>query len=87
MVPTLRHGDLVVVRRAAAARPADVVLARFRALPDRLVVKRVVRREDDGWWLRSDNPFAGGDSDSNGLADIVGVVLWKLHPGRPHRVR
>src|SRR5690348_13533962 len=56
MVPTLRHGDVVVVRRGVDARAGDVVLAKFRALPDRLVVKRAVRRQEDGWWLRSDNP-------------------------------
>lgn len=87
MVPTLRHGDLVVVRRADHAQLGDVVLARFRTLPDRFVVKRVVRRAADGWWLRSDNPFAGGDSDSLGAADILGLVLWRLRPGRPRRVR
>lgn len=87
MVPTLRHGDVLVVRRAGDARIGDVVLAKFRALPDRFVVKRVVRREGGGWWLRSDNPFAGGDSDSNGVADVVGVVLWRLRPGCPRRVR
>jgi phage repressor protein C with HTH and peptisase S24 domain len=87
MVPTLHHGDVIAVRRAQAARTGDVVLARFRAVPDRLVVKRVVRAQDGGWWLASDNPFAGGDSESNGVADVVGRVVWKLQPGRPRRVR
>ena len=44
MVPTLRHGDALLVRRGGRAiRPGDVVVARFRARPDLLVVKRAVR--------------------------------------------
>ena len=90
MVPTLRHGDRVVARRLAddtAVRPGDVVLARFRDLPDRLVVKRAVRREDGGWWVASDNPFAGGDSTAHGAAQVTAVVRWHVSPGRPRRVR
>lgn len=99
MVPTLRHGDAVLVvilrdtarvgagRGAARVRAGDVVVARFRELPDRLVVKRAVRPVDGGWWLASDNPFAGGDSDSHGVADVAGRVLLRLSPGCPSRVR
>jgi phage repressor protein C with HTH and peptisase S24 domain len=87
MVPTLRHGDTVLVRHGAPVRPDDVVLATFRALPDRLVLKRAVRRQDDGWWLASDNPFAGGDSDTHGVADVHARVRLRIAPGRPRRVR
>lgn len=89
MVPTLRHGDVVlvrVVRDPARVRAGDVVVGRFRALPDRLVVKRAVRPVDGGWWLASENPFAGGDSDSHGVADVAGRVLLRLSPGFPARV-
>jgi len=55
MVPTLYDGDVIVVRHGAPIRPGDVVLARFRSLPDRFVVKRVERSDGDGWALRSDN--------------------------------
>lgn len=94
MVPTLRHGDRVVARRLAenppddgAVRAGDVVLARFRDVPDLLVVKRAVRRSHDGWWVASDNPFAGGDSGSHGVADVTAVVRWRVARGRPSRVR
>ena len=78
MTPALRHGDTVVVRHGAPVRPGDIVLARFRALPDLLVLKRAVRRHEDGWWLASDNPFAGGDSASHGVAEVEARVLVRL---------
>jgi phage repressor protein C with HTH and peptisase S24 domain len=87
MVPTLRSGDLVLVRHRAEIRSGDVVLARFRELPDRLVLKRAVRREGDGWWLASDNPFAGGDSTAHGVADVTARVWLRLARGRLHLVR
>jgi phage repressor protein C with HTH and peptisase S24 domain len=87
MVPTLRPGDVVIVRHGARVRPGDVVLARFRDLPDRLVLKRAVRPEAGGWWLASDNTFAGGDSDSHGVADVLARVVLRVRPGRPRRIR
>jgi phage repressor protein C with HTH and peptisase S24 domain len=86
MVPTMRHGDTVLVRHGARIRPGDVVLATFRALPDRLVLKRAVRRQDGGWWLASDNSFAGGDSETHGVADIEARVVLRLVGGRPRRL-
>ena len=87
MVPTLGHGDVVIVRHGARVRAGDVVLARFRSLPDRLVVKRVARVEADGWWLASDNSFAAGDSETHGVADVLGRVVVRIRPGRPRRIR
>ena len=87
MVPTLRPGDVVIVRHGARVRPGDVVLARFPDRPDRLVLKRAVRPETGGWWLASDNTFAGGDSETHGIAEVLGRVVLKLRPGRPRRVR
>jgi phage repressor protein C with HTH and peptisase S24 domain len=90
MVPTLRHGDVVVVWHGRQVRPGDVVLARFRSLPDRFVVKRAERPDGDGWLLRSDNDAAGGDSRSHGVADVLGRVVLRFPGGRvlpPHRVR
>jgi phage repressor protein C with HTH and peptisase S24 domain len=87
MVPTLHDGDTVLVRRATRVRPGDVVLARFRALPDRLVVKRAAREVDGGWWLSSDNTFAGGDSATYGTADVHGRVVLRVRNGIPRRVR
>jgi phage repressor protein C with HTH and peptisase S24 domain len=87
MSPTLRHGDVLVVRHGARIRAGDVVLARFRDRPDLLVLKRAVRPVDGGWWLASDNTFAGGDSETHGPADVLARVTWRLRPGGPRRVR
>jgi phage repressor protein C with HTH and peptisase S24 domain len=83
MVPTLRDGDVVIVRHGAGIVPGDLVLATFRAMPDRLVLKRAVREQDGGWWLASDNPGAGGDSTSNGVADVHARVGWLVRGGVP----
>ena len=85
MVPTLFDADLVLVRRRARVRPSDVIVGRYRSMPDRRVVKRVVRRAGDGWWLGSDNPGAGGGSEAHGVADVEGRVVlrlsrWRLMP-------
>jgi phage repressor protein C with HTH and peptisase S24 domain len=86
MVPTLRPGDVLLVRHDVAVRPGDLVLARYRSLPDRLVVKRAVRAADGGWWLASDNTYAGGDSAAHGVADVQAKVVLRLRPGLPRRV-
>lgn len=89
MVPALRHGDRVLVRHGAQIRAGDVVLARFRTMPERLVLKRAVRPQDGGWWLASENSFAGGDSEVHGVADVIAKVSWVFGPGTrvPRRVR
>ena len=86
MLPTLRAGDLLLADRAAPPRPGDLVLARWSGSP--LVVKRLLRREADGWWVERDNPAVGVDSWSSGAVapdDLVAVVRVRLwpRPGRP----
>jgi phage repressor protein C with HTH and peptisase S24 domain len=88
MSPTLRDGDVVVVRHGAEIRPGDVVLARFRDLPGRAVLKRVASRSGDGWWLVSDNSAAGGDSTAHGVADVQARVVLRWRRGSwPRRVK
>ena len=89
MVPTMRHGDRVLVRHGAPIRPRDVVLARFRSMPDRLVLKRAVHSVDGGWWLASDNQLAGGDSAAHGVADVEArvVLVLPVKHRLPRRVR
>jgi phage repressor protein C with HTH and peptisase S24 domain len=81
MTPTLRQGDAVLARRGGRSpRPGDVVVGRFRSRPDLLVVKRVVRREGDGWWLEGDNELVADDSRRYGVADVTARVLLQWWP-------
>jgi phage repressor protein C with HTH and peptisase S24 domain len=82
MVPTLRHGDAVLIRSGVAVRPGDVVIGRFRSRPDLLVVKRAIRPHDGGWWLESDNSLVTDDSRAYGAADVLGRVVFRYLPLR-----
>ncbi len=88
MAPTVRHGDRLLVRRVAdpTGTPVGaVVLARFPARPELLVVKRVVRVVPGGHWVQGDNPVVTDDSRAFGTAVVVGRVLARLSP-RPGRL-
>jgi phage repressor protein C with HTH and peptisase S24 domain len=85
MAPTLHAGDALLVRRGGRVRAGDIVVARFRARPDLLVVKRAVREQDGGWWVRGDNDFGTDDSRVYGVADVIGRVLCRYFP-RPSRL-
>jgi nickel-type superoxide dismutase maturation protease len=82
MVPTLKHGDQILVRRRARIRPGDVVVGVFPARPDLLVVKRAVRLLADGWWLASDNEAVADDSRRYGPAQVHGRVMARCWPPR-----
>jgi phage repressor protein C with HTH and peptisase S24 domain len=77
MVPTLRSGDTLLVRRGASVRSGDLVLAQFGELADRLVIKRADHPVGPDWYVRSDNEFAGGDSAVHGPAEVLGRALWR----------
>jgi nickel-type superoxide dismutase maturation protease len=84
MVPAYRDGDRLLVRYGARVRPGDAVLARDPRLPGRILVKRAVRREDGGWWLLADNPFAPGDSRQFGAVPdelVLARVVLRLRRG------
>jgi phage repressor protein C with HTH and peptisase S24 domain len=87
MSPVLRDGDTVLVRHGRPPRAGDLVLARFRSMPQRPVLKRAARRVEDGWWLVSENTAAGGDSATHGVADVIAVVVlrWRSGSIRPSR--
>lgn len=83
MEPSLRPGDWLLVWRGfrrgrpPRIRAGQVVIARHPAEPGLLLVKRVVRRLPEGWWLGSDNSAAAAvDSRS------FGPVSCELIQGR-----
>jgi phage repressor protein C with HTH and peptisase S24 domain len=89
MVPTLRDGDLVLVRHGAPVRPGDVVLATYASMPGHYVLKRVAHAAGAGWWVNSDNSAAGGDSSVHGVAQVHARVVLRWRRGRvlPQRLR
>lgn len=82
MLPTLHAGDCLLVRRPRRVRAGSVVVARFPARPDLLVVKRAVRPEGDLWWVEGDNPAVTDDSRRYGPAEVLGVVVLRYWPVR-----
>ncbi|MET9606281.1 nickel-type superoxide dismutase maturation protease [Streptomyces sp. NPDC006512] len=84
MVPTLLHGDRLVVRYGALVRPGDVVVFRHPLQQDLLVVKRAAERRPGGWWMLGDNPFnESGDSTVYGAvpADLVlATAVLRVRP-------
>lgn len=84
MLPTLVPGDRLLVRRTSTLRVGGLAVVRLP--PDGTVaVKRVVHREDDGWWVERDNPRTGVDSWSVGAVPddaVVGRVIVRLWPPR-----
>ncbi|MEU3247788.1 MULTISPECIES: nickel-type superoxide dismutase maturation protease [unclassified Streptomyces] len=83
MVPTLQHGDRLVVQYGARVRPGDVVVLRHPFQQDLLVVKRAAHRREAGWWVLGDNAFAGGDSTDYGTVPeelVLGKVRLRYRP-------
>jgi nickel-type superoxide dismutase maturation protease len=83
MLPTLRDGDLLLVRHGAPVRPGALVVVE---LPGRgRAVKRATMLTADGWWVERDNPSAGTDSWLVGAIppqDVHSVVVARLWPPR-----
>lgn len=85
MVPTLEHGDRLVVHWGARVGPGDVVVLRHPFQQDLLVVKRIAERREGGWWVLGDNAFAGGDSTDYGTVPeelVLGKVRFRFRPPR-----
>jgi SOS-response transcriptional repressor LexA len=84
MEPTLRDGDLLLVRVGQPPVPGSLVVLE---LPGRhgLAVKRAVRLEPEGWWVERDNPREGVDSWVVGAippTDVVAQVVQRVWPLR-----
>jgi nickel-type superoxide dismutase maturation protease len=85
MLPEYRCGDWVLVLRTPRVRVGDAVAARDPRQPDRILVKRVQRRDPDGLWLVGDNPSASTDSRTFGAVPhdlVLGRILLRYYPLR-----
>lgn len=83
MVPTLYHGDLLLVRYGSRVRPGDIVVLRHPFQQDLLIVKRAVRRREGGWWVLADNSYAGSDSNDYGVVPddlVLARVRFRFRP-------
>jgi nickel-type superoxide dismutase maturation protease len=85
MLPVLRPGDWLVVRRGAEVLAGDLVVARLPGDPAKMIVKRAAWRAEDGWWLESDNQRAPGRKDSWDFGAVppslvVGRVVFRYWP-------
>ncbi|MFG2328951.1 nickel-type superoxide dismutase maturation protease [Streptomyces sp. NPDC048604] len=90
MVPTLLHGDQVLVHYGSALRPGDVAVMRHPLRQDLLIVKRLSERRGAGWWVLGDNPGAEGDSRVFGVVPaemVLGRVRLRYRPVTPGRQR
>ncbi|GAA4901055.1 nickel-type superoxide dismutase maturation protease [Streptomyces coeruleoprunus] len=91
MVPTLRHGDQLLVHYGACLRPGDVAVLRHPLQQDLLIVKRLAERRDGGWWVLGDNPGAEVvDSRAFGVVPdglVLGRVRARYRRLRPGRQR
>lgn len=89
MVPTLRPGDLLVVRaqrRVSGYAVGQLALVHFEARPGRVMVKRVRQVHPDGLWVTGDNPGGSDASERFGLAQPLGRVVGRVWP-RPGLLR
>jgi nickel-type superoxide dismutase maturation protease len=55
MVPTLLHGDQLLVHYGAELRAGDVAVLRHPLQQDLLIVKRLMELRESGWWVLGDN--------------------------------
>ena len=87
MMPTLAHGDRLVVTRIGRPRVGDLVALSDPAEPTRLLVKRVVAVLPAGLEVRGDNQAASRDSRTFGgvaPSSVVGKAVYRYFP--PARV-
>ena len=86
MEPTLADGDRLLVHWKAEPQPGKLAVVRLPGGRP-LAVKRLLRREPEGWWVERDNPAEGVDSWSTGAVpdpDVVGIVVRRVWPLRRH---
>ena len=80
MEPGFRNGDWWLVRRLTSFQPGQVVLMTHPERPHALIVKRLARRDPDGWWVLGDNRTMSEDSRAFGHVppeSLIGKLVWR----------
>jgi type IV secretory pathway protease TraF len=80
MFPTYVAGDWLIATRIRRIWPGLVVVIEREARPGLLLIKRVIRAQDQGWWVEGDNGSASDDSRSFGpikANEIVGRIRFR----------
>lgn len=83
MEPALQQGEWWLAVRTKRFGIGDIVVIEHPEYAGLLAVKRVVRREADGWWVEGDNPSRSRDSRHFGVvADtrLQGRLLVRYWP-------
>jgi nickel-type superoxide dismutase maturation protease len=83
MEPALRPGDRLVVWKAGAVRPGDIVAANDPRRPERVLVKRASGVSAEGVTLLGDNPPASTDSRNFGAvahSAVRGRAVYRYAP-------
>ncbi|MFE9557040.1 nickel-type superoxide dismutase maturation protease [Streptomyces sp. NPDC006703] len=91
MVPTLLHGDQLLVHYGAGLRAGDVAVLRHPLQQDLLIVKRLLELRESGWWVLGDNTADEVvDSRAFGAVPVelvLGRVRGRYRPMAPGRRR
>ncbi len=83
MLPALEPGDRLLVRRARALHPGDIVVVREPDELALLAIKRVATVDERGVTVLGDNPEPSRDSRSYGPvppSSVLGRAFWRYFP-------
>jgi len=81
MLPTLRSGEMLLLRRTKRFRPGQLVL--FEDAAFRLNIKRLADQLDSGWLVLGDNQANSIDSNTYGpikTEQLKAVVVARYWP-------
>ncbi len=86
MSPTYNDGDWLLFRRLRAVSAAQrlvgkVVVIERESYPGILLIKRVMRADENGLWVEGDNKDASTDSRTWGVItpqEVVGLVALRF---------
>jgi nickel-type superoxide dismutase maturation protease len=81
MLPTLKHGEEVLVQPTETLQIGDVVVAKHPIKQSVIIIKRISEINEKGLYLLGDNPIESTDSRSFGEVlqkNVLGKVVCKL---------